>query len=340
MRNIIVIPCLALYALTGKAQSVAPTVNINAQAKVAYYDDRIGSEKLHDNSGFKGDYLNIIINGNINEKFSYSWRQRLNKKIENNGFFDATDWMFVNYQADKNWGFAAGKQIVLIGGYEYDRAPIDVYTFSEFCYNIGCYQFGTSATYTTDNGKDKISLQFSESPLRYEGKRDLYAYSLYWNGNHGAWQTLYSLNMIQREPGKYISYVALGNKISIGKVSMELDFMNRAARHQTYLFKDCSIMANIDYSIVPKLNVYGKITYDVNKSETATDNCVRHGTELRTVSGGLEFFPIKNKKDIRINAGLAHTSGRNSNSDGTLTDDRLTVQIGLTAKLHLLSYGK
>lgn len=340
MRNIIKSLCVILFPVTCVAQETMPTVNIDAQAKVGYYDDRVGSEKLHNSSGFKGDYLNLIINGRINNQFSYSWRQRLNKKIENNGFFDATDWMYICYQANKNWNIAGGKQIVLIGGYEYDRAPIDVYTYSEYCNNIGCYQFGVSATYITDSGKDKFSVQFSESPVRYDGKRDLYAYNVFWNGSHGLWHSLYSVNLIQYASGKYISYIALGNKITMGNVSLELDVMNRAARKQAYLFRDCSVMANVDYRVLPKLNVYGKVTYDVNKTKTEADYCVKSGTELRTISGGLEFFPIRNKNDIRLNIGVAHTHGKNSNPDGTLLNDRLTAQIGVTAKLHLLSYGK
>lgn len=53
-------------------------------------------------------------------------RHRLNKKNNDASFFDATDWLYLAYRKD-NWELSAGKQVVAIGGYEYDAAPIDLY---------------------------------------------------------------------------------------------------------------------------------------------------------------------------------------------------------------------
>ena len=125
----------------------------------------------------------------------------------------------------------------------------------------------------------------------------------------------------------------------MGPVTLELDLMNRAASHQTYFFKDCSVMANLIYGVNPMLNIYGKVTYDVNKTDTDADKYVMAGSELTTVSGGLEFFPVKNKKNFRVNLGVAHTSGKNTNPDGTMLNDRLTIQAGVSAKLDLFKMG-
>ena len=157
---------------------------------------------------------------------------------------------------------------------------------------------------------------------------------------HGPFETLYSLNLLQYSSTKYISYISLGNRFRFGNTVLELDFMNRAASHQTYFFRDCSVVADLKCKVLPKLKLYGKFIYDVNNTNTDADKTVWAGTELTTYAGGLEFFPMKNKEDIRINAGVAHTHGKNANQNGTLLDDRLTVQVGLTAKLHLFKYGK
>ena len=94
--------------------------------------------------------------------------------------------------------------------------------------------------------------------------------------------------MMEYEPSKFISYIALGNRFNMGPVTLELDLMNRAASHQTYFFKDCSVMANLIYGVIPMLNIYGKVTKvcssrdvdDPRYQRTLTeDNCeVKPGT--------------------------------------------------------------
>ena len=79
-----------------------------------------------DKTGFLGDYLNFRIDGQIVSGLTFSYRQRFNKTTTKN-FFDATDWMHLDWKATPKLTLSAGKQVVAIGGYEYDRAPIDVY---------------------------------------------------------------------------------------------------------------------------------------------------------------------------------------------------------------------
>ena len=164
------------------------------------------------------------------------------------------------------------------------------------------------------------------------------AYHLHWAGNYGWLNTLYSANMIEYMPGKFISYIALGNKFNAGNASLELDFMNRAASHQTYFFKDCSVMARLDYRLIPHLGLYGKFTYDVNRTDTNADLCVLPGTEMTAYGGGVEFFPTKGKPDVRVSLGVSHSAGTNSNPSGTLNDNHTTVRLAFIAKLHLLSW--
>ena len=225
-----------------------------------------------------------------------------------------------------------------MGGYEYDRCPIDIYLASEFWNNIAPFQFGASATYTTTNGKSRFSGQVTQSLFNTPANRDMLAYHLHWAGNYGWLNTLYSANMIEYMPGKFISYIALGNKFNAGNASLELDFMNSAASHQTYFFKDCSVMARLDYRLIPHLGLYGKFTYDVNRTDTNADLCVLPGTEMTAYGGGVEFFPTKGKPDVRVSLGVSHSAGTNSNPSGTLNDNHTTVRLAFIAKLHLLSW--
>lgn len=90
------------------AEEDKPTVHLNLQTRASYVNDRIGSEVQHDASGMKGDYLFLSLYGNINDRLSYSWRQRVNSKITRNDIFEATDWMYIDYKLTKNWAISAG----------------------------------------------------------------------------------------------------------------------------------------------------------------------------------------------------------------------------------------
>ena len=71
-------------------------VNLQAEVRVDYQYEGLDGSKVHDNTGFKGKYLNVILNGNISKSFSYSYRQRLNKAHSSQSFFDATDWIYLD----------------------------------------------------------------------------------------------------------------------------------------------------------------------------------------------------------------------------------------------------
>ena len=99
--------CVATPTL---ADDDSPSINIDLHSRVSYLNNRIGNEINHANSGYKGEYFLLSVSGQINDKISYAWRQRLNKKIDNNSMFDATDWLYVDYKFAPNWSVAAGKQ--------------------------------------------------------------------------------------------------------------------------------------------------------------------------------------------------------------------------------------
>ena len=117
-------------------------VRLKMQTRIDYQREYMGGEAVKDNCGFKGKYFMLLLDGRINEHFSYAYRQRLNKENSRPSFFDATDWAYLTYQPDRHWSIAAGKQPVAVGGYEYDANPVDVYYASEYWNNIPCFQLG------------------------------------------------------------------------------------------------------------------------------------------------------------------------------------------------------
>lgn len=335
MKKIICTLLMAVGASCVCAQE-SKLVNLQAEVRFDYQREYLDGDALKANSGFKGKYMNIILNGEINKHFSYSYRQRLNKAHADQSFFDATDWVYLTYKANDNWKFSGGKQVVGIGGYEYDRAPIDLYFCSEYWNNIPCYQFGVSTTYTTNDGNDSFMAQICESPFNYNNE-DLYAYNLMWYGSHGWFNTIWSVNMQEYTSGKYIYYLALGNEFKMGNAKLQLDFMNRATDNQAFFLKDCSVMGELSYMVNDKLNVYSKVTYDVNNTNRIGDFCVMPGTELTRIGAGLEYYPLKGNRNLRFHAFGCYTTGDNANEAGALLNDQTIFDVGVKWKIDLLS---
>lgn len=319
------------------AQVDESLMNLQIETRLDYQREYIHGNILEDNCGFKGKYLNLRIDGKIDDRFSYSYRQRLNKEHSDQSYFDATDWIYLSYKINGHWNVSAGKQIVGIGGFEYDRAPIDLYFCSEFWNNIPCYQLGVSGNYIFNEGKDILMGQICESPFDLKNE-DMYAFNLMWYGSHEWFQTIYSVNMIEYLPGKYVNYIALGNKFNVGDFSFSLDFMNRAVDEQTFLFRDCSVMGELAYAPSDKVNVFAKATYDVNRSDKVSDYCVMSGTEVTRVGAGVEFYPLSGgNKSIRFHAVASHTFGENSNPVGVLASEQTYVDMGVKWKIDILS---
>lgn len=328
---------VALLPFAAFAQD-SELLTLRIEARLDYMQEYVDNAKINNNSGFKGKYLNIRLDGNLTDNFSYSYRQRLNKPNVNSTFFDATDWLTLTYKHN-NWSISAGKQVVAIGGYEYDRPPIDIYFSSEYWNHIACYQIGASAAYTTSDEKDKIMFQFCESPFRKNAlniqNEEMFAYNLMWYGNHGAFSSMYSVNMIEYLPGQFINYIALGNRFTFGKFALELDIMNRAMSGATFFLNDYSVIGELSWRPVDRLNVFVRASYDRNKTVTG-DLCVAPGTDLVRAGAGVEYFPLKNYKNLRLHLNCCYTDG-DCPATTVLRPNQIIADGGLTWYMNLLN---
>ena len=338
MRKVLIALCAATATLAHADGPATDTLfKFQAEARLDYQRDWHDGNTVKDNTGFEGKYINFRIDGNITDALSYSWRQRLNKPHKDASFFDATDWIYINYDFGR-WSLAGGKQVVAIGGWEYDRAPIDLYGCSVFWNNIPCYQIGASMSFRPSTA-DRLTFQFCESPFYTSANRDMYAYNLMRAGTHGLYSSLWSANLIEYAPGHYISYLALGNKFSLGRFALELDLMNRASSHQTFLLRDMSVMSELAYTPSSKWKVFGKFTYDVNNTHSDADLCVTPGTEMKMAGAGVEFFPIADGRNtLRLHANLFYSWGRNGNTADVMQNKTTLVDFGVKWNMNLLSF--
>lgn len=311
-------------------------VSVSADARVDYQHLWHDGETINSESGFEGKYFMFRVDGTIVPGLTYSWRQRLNKNISDGAFFDATDWIYIDYRTGR-FNFNAGKEIVQIGGWEYDRHPIDLYSTSVFWQNVACYQMGAWAGVELAPGQS-LTAQVTQSLFHTKENRNMFAYNLLWNGKMGLYHALWSVNLVEYAPGKYINYIALGNRFDVNRVTIEADVMNRAAAHQAFLGRDLSIMAEVAWQPVNRWRLHAKYTYDVNRSHTDADAIVLNGTELNMAGGGVEFYPLlKDRTSLRLHANCYHSWGKNANKGDIMQNGSTMLSVGVRWHMDLFS---
>lgn len=328
---------LLLLVVGYRATAQDALFNLELQARADFVNEQIDGHTIADASGFKGKFLNLLISGGIDEHFAYSYRQRLNREHLDGAFFDATDWIYLTYRPSVQWSFSAGKQVIAIGGYEYDRTPIDNYFFSAYCNQIACYQLGASVTHTLPSGNDHFTAQVTQSPFELEGK-NLYAYNLMWVGAHDWLHTLYSINALEYAPSQFLWLLALGNRLRIGGSHLNLDLTLRHGEGQQ-LMEDFSLSGEWFIPIGRRVELIAKATYEINRSDSPIDWLVAAGSEITTVSGTVEFYPMKDgNRAICLHAAYLRTFGTNTHPTAVLHDQQGIATVGLRWKMNLLKW--
>ena len=285
-----------LGAVEARAQE---STTIELQARISENMALPQSDAL---SGFSADYLNLAISGNITDQISVGWRQRFNKAITAENPLRATDMLYLAYNPTPNWSFTFGQQTLSIGGWEYDSAPINIYLASEFWNNIACYQFGASGSWTSGSKKDNIMFQFCESPFRRNpiniDNKEMFAYNLMWTGSHGCFSSLYSVNFIEYLPGRFINYIALGNRFTLGDFRLDLDLMNRALNAKDFFGKETSLTVSGQLEGELGAMALGEIYTFGPTFRAENSNTPRHLAEFWMIEPEMAFYDIKDNMDL------------------------------------------
>lgn len=328
MKNVLI--ALSLLALPAAAQT--EWLNTSLEFRADYTYNSVGGQEV--NKGFKGQYLNLKLNGIIDKHFSYAYRQRFSKDmVKSGGFLNATDYLYLNYRPIKNLNIQAGKQFVWIGGYEYDKAPIDVYQYTEYCQFIECYGYGVSVDYNV-SANDNLLVQAAQSAFAGHD-RDYYSYNIKWTGKHSFFSSIYSLGFHEYDRGKYLSCLALGNRFDFGCGHVLLDYVNRYdVTNGGKLWADFTAMSEVHVQPIKELNIFAHYCHTHNEDNYG-DPTVRPGTSLNTIGGGVEFFPIKGDPDVRVHAAYFRNFGTNGNPSGVLLDNQNYLTVGLTFRVNV-----
>ena len=302
--KLILISVLVLGGTLAKAQNKAlETVKehvdeISIDARGTFHQElRAGKYDTH----FQGDYFNLHIMGHITDNITIRVRQRMNKKIDEKNPFNATDFLWMKWQINPKWAITAGKHPIMIGGYEIDSAPIDVYYYGAFSNNLyQYYAFGVSATWTPAPGQN-FSAQFCPSPIS-PGTQDAYSYNFMWNGHIGRkMHTIWSYNLVEDEYHRKMNWFVLGNKFDFGPLVVDVDLIDRFAFRQSNPLSDWSIIGKAILTL-GKWNICTKVGYERNSAANVDADGISYdlvlpaGNKYLYGGAGVEFFPLGNDR--------------------------------------------
>lgn len=323
------------------------TLRLEARADVDYnaIESNLADTVQH-LYGFNGRYFNLHIGGNLGDKFSYYFRQRIIADNGSHSLFDNTDFLYINFNPNPQWTIRIGKDALAVGGFEYDAPPIDVLYSTTYWDNFYCFQLGASVVYRTSDGRNALSLQLSNSPYIHTGgspwNSGLFSYSLFWSGTFGHFRTLYSVNMFEHTRGSFLGYIALGHKLVYDRWDIYLDLLHHSVSIDDW-GRNFGIVSCFNFLVTPDINIFAKAAYEQNKSKadiaqytttnTSLDCLVTAGSSYALYGLGIEWRPSF-YKDVRLHGFVACRQNRIddavSASGKKETHSTINANIGIT----------
>ncbi len=321
----IVFAFATMFFCNVEAQNWLDDASFNIRSSFEY-----NHTKTDDLKGFNGEHFNLNMQGHITENISFRFRQRFHKNIvSGNNIFNATDFLYIDWQIDKHWSLRFGRDEILIGGYEYDYAPIDVYYYSDFCNNLPeCYAFGASVGYNF-NADQKLIFQITNTPFK-GGNSNLLSCNLAWFGYIAPWwKTIWSVNESEYADGKFENIIALGNRFEFGDWYIEADYISRyRSSFDKFLFDHFAVIGKLNYNY-KNWNFFAKGGYDADRYPKAyhpTTYILDFEYDYTHIGCGAEYFPLKDSKDLRLHAVYYYNDNLESHN----------LMLGATWKLNLL----
>ena len=207
---------------------------------------------------------------------------------------------------------------------------------SQFWNNVSPWQWGLLVgAYPADD--HTLMFQCTNSPFSNLETFNLFAYSLAWQGEWDIYNSYWSVNMWEYDKGKFVKALNLGNRFYAGDFTFDLDYSTRCTSLSTAFCDDFTLTFMPSYEC-DRVRAFAKVGFEKLSECTYispidyTDDTIVSGNNL-FCGAGVEFFPLKSNKDLRIHAMWAANS--------LLENERLHyLNIGLTWKLNLTQAGK
>lgn len=348
-------------------------INVDLHLRSSFNARFNSGEANRDEASFRFDHIMIGIYGNVTDKLSYKYLQRLNKgtrAFETENLSGTIDYAYLRYQLSPRWAVTAGRQALFVGGFEYNEYPINIYDYSGITNNITCYLTGVNVAYSprsnqeigfqiVNNRAGSMEEAFGGIP---EGVERPYAplyYSLAWNSNYagGKVQLRYAATTGELAKGKWVFMLSGGQMVDLDKVNFFLDILyhrsaidhlgvirrmatdgngmawDGIARSAEYL----TFVSEANYRFRPKWNIHLKGFYD-RASVYKENEVFSKGNYLSAwgYQGGIEFFPMADSNlHLFLNAtGKVYKNIRKANIVNQ--ENQFRVSLGFVYRLPVL----
>ena len=266
--------------------------------------------------------LRIEAKGNVNDWLSYRWRQRLNRSNAQGKNIDnaptSIDIAGIGVKLSDKWSIFAGKQCAAYGGIEFDLNPIEIYEYSDMIEYMSNFLTGLNIGYDFAAGQqlnfqvlNSLNNTFEETyGENLKPTKTPLVYTLNWNGNfNNVFKTRWSASIMNQAKGEKMTYIALGNELSLGKFGMFLDFMySKEDIDRKRIMTDMlgggaslpgaeylSIVTKLNYRFTKNWNVFVKGMYETASLDKKVGELAdgKYRTSLGYLAG-LEYYPMEN----------------------------------------------
>lgn len=191
---------------------------------------------------FKMNNFRWNVEGRINERLYYQFRQSFNANFRSNmydGLLESIDYAYLRWQAFERFSLTMGKQVFAFGGEEFWAAPVYVLQYSDFGGSVACYQLGVTGTIQFSERQQLLlqvaNLRGTEDdqyfhaglPEGVDPTRAPLLYTVNWNGsflNDSRLDFRYSASWGQQAVGKNIYFLTMGQSFRHGNWGVYLDF--------------------------------------------------------------------------------------------------------------------
>ena len=283
-------------AKTEEVIDYIPDVSLDARFGYNHY--------FADGSGhFGGDGLYLDIDGKISPHFSYRLNQRIASNMyEDNSGFNGTNWLTLTYEVG-DFDITAGKDALLVGSFEYDADDLDSYVdMNSMFYNMmDCWQWGITGSWYPADGQS-VSLQFATSP--FSAEQQMFSYNAAWWGEWDFYESYWTVNMWQFDRNRYVKALNLGNRFYLGDFTVDLEYMTRAADMSSLFKDDFTFIAAPSYQLGEHLRFFAKFGWERTAAELPYELAYEDymGSDYLFYGAGVEYFPLKEYKDLRLHA--------------------------------------
>lgn len=303
---------------TGAGITIIPRIDLSPD----FTDGRYNEVTLGNTS------LYTLFEGSISENLSFSvcnhwltdWHeegiQTLYKNTWHSDDVNWCDWANLTWSFG-NFYLTGGKDMVTMGGFEFDQYDFDVHPFlcTSIWNNFSCYQWGGKIGYANDEETQGAALQVTSSPYGiHPFDEGLMTWSLQYRGSYGPLSLLYSTNLIGTAKGEYEWLVTLGHQLEAGDFTLGLDASNKVGDEYTILRDGICAYGTALYNPSDKWEflVRGgidKSTTDIKILEELGEESVSVKSTSYTFGGAVHCFPLKESRNLRLHAAAGYNTG-------------------------------